>query len=47
MRQAVNSALSQIYQSSALPELYGRWFGGLGRPSPVLEVMFALGRLPE
>jgi len=47
MRQAVNSALSQIYKSSALPELYGRWFAPLGRPSPVLEVMFALGRLPE
>lgn len=47
MRQAVNAALSQIYKSSALPEIYGRWFGALGRPSPVLEVMFALGRLPE
>jgi ABC-type amino acid transport substrate-binding protein len=47
MRQAVDAALAQIYKSSALPELYNRWFGALGRPSPVLEVMFALGRLPE
>ena len=47
MQQAVDSALSQIYKSSALPDIYSRWFGALGRPSPVLEVMFALGRLPE
>ena len=47
MQQAVNSALSQIFRSSALPEIYGRWFGSLGAPSPVLEVMYALGRLPE
>jgi len=47
MKQAVDSALSQIYRSAALPELYNRWFAPLGRPSPVLEVMFGLGRLPE
>jgi glutamate/aspartate transport system substrate-binding protein len=47
MKQSVNAALSQIYASAALPELYGRWFAGLGNPSVVLEVMFALGRLPE
>jgi glutamate/aspartate transport system substrate-binding protein len=47
MGQAVNSALAQIYKSSALPELYNRWFGTLGRPGPILEIMFALGGLPE
>jgi ABC-type amino acid transport substrate-binding protein len=47
MQQAVDSALSQIFKSSALPEIYGRWFGALGRPSAVLEIMFALGSLPE
>ena len=47
MKQAVDAALSQIYKSPALPELYNRWFAALGRPAPVLEVMFALGRLPE
>jgi ABC-type amino acid transport substrate-binding protein len=44
---AVNTGLSRVYGSSALPEIWGRWFGALGRPSPVHEVMFALGRLPE
>jgi len=47
MKQAVDSALAQIYRSPALPELYNRWFAVLGRPAPVLEVMFGLGRLPE
>lgn len=47
MRQAVDAALAQIFKSPALPEIYNRWFGALGRPSPLLEVMFALGRLPE
>jgi ABC-type amino acid transport substrate-binding protein len=47
MKQAVDAALAQIYRSSALPELYDRWFGALGPPAPALELMFALGRLPE
>ena len=32
MKQAVNAALSQIYQSSALPEIYMRWFSSTGPP---------------
>ena len=37
MKQAVDSALAQIYRSSALPEIYNRWFGAMGAPGPVLE----------
>lgn len=47
IKQAVDAALAQIYRSSVLPEIYDRWFGAVGRPSTVLEVMYALGRLPE
>jgi glutamate/aspartate transport system substrate-binding protein len=47
LRLAVNTGLSQLYKSSALPEIYNRWFGALGRPSPILEVMYGLGRLPD
>lgn len=47
MKQAVDAALAQIYKSPALPELYNRWFAALGRPSPIVEVMYGLGRLPE
>ena len=47
LKQAVDAALAQIYRSSALPDIYARWFAAMGAPGPVLEVMFALGRLPE
>jgi glutamate/aspartate transport system substrate-binding protein len=47
MRLAVNSALAQIYKSSALPELYQRWFAPLGAPNAELVIMYGLGRLPE
>ena len=47
LRYAVNSALAQIYRSSALMEIYNRWLGGLGQPGPAVEMMYELGRLPE
>jgi glutamate/aspartate transport system substrate-binding protein len=47
LRQGVDAALSEIYKSSALPDLYKRWFASLGRPGTVLDVMFMLGQLPE
>ena len=47
MKQAVDAALAQIYRSSAIGEIYGRWFGSLGAPGPVLEMMYGLGRIPE
>jgi ABC-type amino acid transport substrate-binding protein len=47
MRLAVNSALSQIYRSAALVELYNRWFGSMGRPPAVVELMYQLGGFPE
>jgi len=47
MRLDVDTALAQVYKSSALSEIYNRWFGALGRPSPILELMYGLGRLPD
>jgi ABC-type amino acid transport substrate-binding protein len=47
LRLAVDAALAQLYRSAALPEIYNRWFAPLGRPSSVLEIMYALGRLPD
>jgi ABC-type amino acid transport substrate-binding protein len=47
MKQAVDAALSQIYGSPAIGEIYMRWFGALGKPGPVLETMYGLGRIPE
>lgn len=47
LKVAVDTALAEIFASAALPDLYNRWFGALGRPGAVLEVMYALGRLPK
>ena len=47
MRQAVNSALAQIYRSKALPETYFRYFSEIGPPSALVEMMYGLGRLPD
>ena len=47
MRLAVNTALAQIYRSGAIGEIFGRWFGALGRPGPLTEAMFLFGALPE
>jgi len=47
MQQAVDAGLAQVFASPALPEIYGKWFAGLGEPSPALQVMYGLGRLPE
>ena len=47
MRLAVNSALSQIYRGSAIREIFGRWFGAIGKPGPLSEATFLFGALPE
>jgi ABC-type amino acid transport substrate-binding protein len=47
MRLAVNTALSQIYRSGAIGEIFGRWFGAFGRPGPLVEMTFLFGSLPE
>ena len=46
-RLAVNRALSQIYRSGDVVQIYGRWFGKLGNPSGLLIAMWALHSLPE
>ena len=46
-RLAVNTALAQIYRSPAIGEIFGRWFGMLGKPGAALELAFVFGALPE
>jgi ABC-type amino acid transport substrate-binding protein len=46
-RLAVNRALAQLYRSPAIGELWGRWFGPLGKPGVLVEAMFFLGAIPE
>lgn len=47
LRLAVNTGLAQIYAGDEIVEIYRRWFGGLGRPSAILEAAYALGAIPE
>ena len=47
LRIEVNTALAKIYRSDAILDLYGRWFGSLGRPGAMLRVMYTLGALQD
>lgn len=46
-RLAVNSALSQIYGSGEITEIFNRWFGMFGNPGAVTKIMYLLGTIPE
>jgi ABC-type amino acid transport substrate-binding protein len=47
LRLAVNRALAQIYGSSGIADVFGKWFGVLGNPGGLLEAMYILGTIPE
>ena len=47
LRLAVNTGIAQIFAGDEIVEIYRRWFGQFGRPSPVLEAAFALGAIPD
>jgi glutamate/aspartate transport system substrate-binding protein len=46
-RLAVNRALAELYRSGGAAQIYDRWFGALGKPSPALQAMYLLNGLPE
>lgn len=46
-RLAVNTALSQLYGSGEITEIFNRWFGMFGDPGPVTKIMYLLGTIPE
>ena len=47
LRLAVNTGLAQVYRGEEIVEIFRRWFGGLGRPSTILEAAYELGAIPE
>ncbi len=47
LRQAVNAALSQIFGSGEIMQIYGRWFGQFGEPGQIQKVMYILGTIPD
>jgi ABC-type amino acid transport substrate-binding protein len=46
-RLEVNRALTQVYVSGAIDEIFGKWLGKLGRPSGLLAAMYLLNAIPE
>ncbi len=46
-RRAVNRVLAGLYRGGAIKEIYMRWFGKIGEPTPLLAAMFILNALPE
>jgi ABC-type amino acid transport substrate-binding protein len=46
-RLAVNTALARIYRDGSIGDIFGRWFGALGKPGLLVEANFILGAIPE
>ncbi len=46
-RLAINTALSQIYSSDQIDEVFSRWFAAFGKPTPLTEAVYILGAIPE
>ncbi len=46
-RLEVNSALTQIYVTGDIEEIFLKWLGKLGRPSGLLAAMFVLNSVPK
>jgi glutamate/aspartate transport system substrate-binding protein len=46
-RLAVNTVLARVLRTGQIAEIYERWFGKLGKPSPLLVATWATNGLPE
>jgi glutamate/aspartate transport system substrate-binding protein len=46
-RFEVNKALTQIYLSGDIDEIFQKWLGKLGRPSGLLAAMYVLNAIPQ
>ena len=46
-RLEVNKALTQVYLSGDIEEIFLKWLGKLGRPSGLLAAMYVLNSIPQ
>jgi len=46
-RLEVNRALTQVYLSGEIDQIFAKWLGKLGRPSGLLAAMYLLNAIPE
>jgi ABC-type amino acid transport substrate-binding protein len=44
---AVNQTLARLFRTKQIIEVYDRWFGKLGKPTPITVAMYVLNGLPE
>jgi hypothetical protein len=42
-----SKSVAIAYRSDAIVEIYGRWFGSLGKPGGLLRAMYLFGAIPE
>jgi ABC-type amino acid transport substrate-binding protein len=47
LRLEVNRALSQVYRSGEIGEVFSQWLGALGKPPDLIMAMFILYVIPE
>jgi ABC-type amino acid transport substrate-binding protein len=47
LRLEVNRALSQVYRSGEIGDIFNQWLGALGRPPDLITAMFILYVIPE
>ena len=46
-RFEINRALTQVYLSGEIDQIFAKWLGPLGRPSGLLAAMYLLNAIPE
>lgn len=46
-RLEANKALTQVYMSGDIEQIYAQWLGKLGHPSGLLALMFLLNSIPD
>ncbi len=46
-RLAVNTVVARVLRSGQILEIYERWFGSIGKPSPLLVATWASNSLPD
>jgi len=46
-RLVVNRALAELYRSGEVESIYDKWFGGFGKGSEAIHIMYLLNGLPE
>ena len=44
---AVNTVLARLYRGAQIMEIYERWFGKFGKPSPSIIAVYMLNGVPE